>query len=90
VVVALVLRAGRFDAAAGLKILTSAGAFGAILGYHLAVRRRRARGVRGPLDRWPRFIASPMAFGIGMIVIFGSFVISIVLLLAYNALTKGG
>jgi len=90
VVVLLILATGRFEAAAGLKVLAGAGAIGAILGHQVTLRRRRARGIRGPLDDWKRFLTSWTGFAIGMIVIFGSFVLAILILVVRNALSGTG
>jgi hypothetical protein len=57
----------------------------------ITVRRGKARGTRSPYDEWSKFITSGMALGIAMIVVAGSFLLSVLILLAYNAIAgKGG
>jgi len=89
-IVFLVLRAGKFEATGGFDVLIGAGAMGAISGYHITVRRRRARGIRGPLDEWSKFVVSRTAVWTGAVVLLGSFVVSLLILLVYNALSNKG
>jgi len=86
VIVCLIASAGKYEAAGGLDLLMGVGAAGVIAGYQVAVRRRKARGIRGPLDEWAKFITSKVAIGIAGIVIAGSFLIAVVVLLAYKAM----
>lgn len=91
VIIWLIVGAGKFEAAAGLQVLVSAGALGAYAGYVITVRRGKARGTRSPYDEWSKFITSRMALGIALIVITGSFLLSVLILFAYNAVAgKGG
>jgi hypothetical protein len=82
--VGLILGAGRYEAAGGLKLFASAGGLGAIVGYHLTVKRRKTLGFRGP--EWSKIIGSGMSFAIAMIVIAGAFLVAMLVLFAYKAL----
>jgi len=84
--VGLILLSGRYAAAGGLKLLASAGGLGAIVSYHLTVKRRKAMGFRGPLDEWSKFIGSGMSFAIAMIVVAGAFLVAMLVLFAHRAM----
>jgi hypothetical protein len=91
VVIALVIGAGKFKAASSQQVLVSVGALGAYAGYVITVRRGKAQGARSPYHDWSKFITSGMAFGIGMIVIAGSSLLTLLIWLAHNAISgKGG
>src|SRR5262249_31909561 len=84
--VVLSARAGRASAAAGLEILASLGALGAYLGYCVAVRRRRARGVSGPLRAWPKFLGSGTFALLALVVLAGSFGLAVLIKVVFDAL----
>src|SRR6266566_1926341 len=69
----LSIHAGRASAVGGLKLLTSAGILGILLGYEIAVWRRKRRGIAGPYDEMSRFIGSWMAGVLVVILLAGSF-----------------
>ncbi|MCK6462000.1 MAG: hypothetical protein L6Q95_19125 [Planctomycetes bacterium] len=93
VVVAIVLAAGagQYKAEPSFTVLVCSGALGAILGYSLTVRRRRAMGLEGPQDKWAAFVTSPPGVRMLLIVLGGSFLLTLLILVAYRGLTgKGG
>jgi hypothetical protein len=84
--VLLSLHAGQASASAGLKLLASAGALGAYLGYWITVQRRKARGVHGPLDDWPTFATSGTFLLIALIVLAGALAFALLIKLVLDAL----
>jgi len=48
------------------------------------------RGIAGPLDEWSKFVVSRTAVWTGAVVLLGSFVVSLLILLVYNALSNKG
>jgi hypothetical protein len=71
-VLGLSIRIGYASAAEGMKYLAVLSGIGVYLGYRIAVKRRRALGIVGHYDEWPKFFASWMGVTFAVIVIVGS------------------
>jgi hypothetical protein len=82
---------GQASAEKGFQFLSPAGALGAMLGYDITVRRRKSRGFSGPHDDWSRFFGSWLFCAMAAIVIAGSFVLAVLIMIAFGPLaTPGG
>lgn len=86
IVIWLSIHSGRATAEGGLKLLTGAGALGAYEGYAITVKRRRARGIKGPHDEWSKFFSSWIFLVLAMIVVAGSFGIAVLIKVVYDTL----
>jgi hypothetical protein len=74
-----------YDNIAAFQLMVCLGALGAYLGYLLAVKRRKALGVSEPSDEWRQFFGSALCNLLGLIVLAGSFGISTLVALIYDA-----
>jgi hypothetical protein len=90
ITVALSLHAGAASATGGLKVLAGLGALGAYFGYHITVRRRRSRGVTGPLDEWAKFVGSATFAVIAVVVIAGSCGLAVLIKIVLDPVLEGG
>jgi hypothetical protein len=76
-VVVMSIRAGDFNEQAAFQILTCTGAIGAMIGFEIAARRRKALGGGGMAEEWKRFWGTLPFYGLGAIVLGGSAVITL-------------
>jgi hypothetical protein len=74
----LAIRNGEYHEGAGFKLSACLGAVGALLGFDVAVWRRKALGGGTRKEEWDKFIRSPALWLVLMTVLLGSLGLALV------------
>jgi hypothetical protein len=76
-VVVLSVRAGDFKEEAAFQMWACVGALGAMIGFEIAARRRKAFGGGGMAEEWKRFWGSLPCYGLVAIILAGSLLMTL-------------